>query len=135
MHTKTSDEAADEASAHSMATSVSADVPTPTIRLLTVERFRGIQSLTWRPSIGLNVVLGGGDVGKTTILDAIALLLSPQLFRKFVRCGLLCAPHHGRVHGRGRHRPATGERHRPPIQAFMALGVEWYRRRRSRSQR
>ena len=49
MHTKTSDEAADEASAHSIATSVSADVPTPTIRLLTVERFRGIQSLTWRP--------------------------------------------------------------------------------------
>ena len=80
MHTKTSDEAADEASAHSIATSVSADVPTPTIRLLTVERFRGIQSLTWRPSIGLNVVLGGGDVGKTTILDAIALLLSPSYF-------------------------------------------------------
>ena len=49
----------------------------PTIRLLTIERFRGIKALTWRPGSGLNVILGGGDVGKTTILDAIALLLSP----------------------------------------------------------
>jgi putative ATP-dependent endonuclease of OLD family len=33
--------------------------------------------MTWLPAPGLNLVLGGGDVGKTTILDAIALLLSP----------------------------------------------------------
>ena len=26
---------------------------------------------------GVNVVLGGGDIGKTTILDAVSLLLSP----------------------------------------------------------
>ncbi|QSR85305.1 AAA family ATPase [Methylacidimicrobium sp. B4] len=49
----------------------------PTIYALTVERFRGITSLKWKPSRGVNVILGGGDVGKTTILDAIALLLSP----------------------------------------------------------
>ena len=49
----------------------------PTIRLLTIERFRGIKALSWRPGAGLNVILGGGDVGKTTILDAIALLLNP----------------------------------------------------------
>lgn len=54
--------------------------PKPTIRLLTIERFRGIQALTWRPFPGLNVILGGGDVGKTTILDAVALLLSPTNF-------------------------------------------------------
>ena len=54
--------------------------PKPTIRLLTIERFRGIQELSWRPHSGLNVILGGGDVGKTTILDAIALLLSPTNF-------------------------------------------------------
>ena len=54
--------------------------PKPTIRLLTIERFRGIQALTWRPRPGLNVILGGGDVGKTTILDGIALLLSPTNF-------------------------------------------------------
>ena len=54
--------------------------PKPTIRLLTIERFRGIQALSWRPHSALNVILGGGDVGKTTILDAIALLLSPTNF-------------------------------------------------------
>lgn len=47
------------------------------IRLLTIKRFRGIENLVWRPSKGVNVILGGGDVGKTTILEAIALLLNP----------------------------------------------------------
>jgi hypothetical protein len=49
----------------------------PVIRKLVIERFRGIQRLEWRPAAGLNVILGGGDVGKTTVLEAIALLLSP----------------------------------------------------------
>jgi putative ATP-dependent endonuclease of OLD family len=48
------------------------------ILVLRIERFRGIRSLAWRPSPRSNVILGGGDVGKTTILDAIALLLSPS---------------------------------------------------------
>src|ERR1700755_2917485 len=50
----------------------------PLIRALTIKRFRGIEEITWRPAKGLNVILGGGDVGKTTILEAIALLLSPS---------------------------------------------------------
>lgn len=50
---------------------------TPHIRLLTIKRFRGIEDLTWRPGKGVNVILGGGDTGKTTILEAIALLLNP----------------------------------------------------------
>lgn len=50
---------------------------TPFIRKLSIQRFRSIKSLTWRPAAGLNLILGGGDVGKTSILDAIALLLSP----------------------------------------------------------
>jgi putative ATP-dependent endonuclease of the OLD family len=49
----------------------------PRIRRLSIERFRGISSLTWRPAPGVNLILGGGDVGKTTILDAVGLLLSP----------------------------------------------------------
>lgn len=49
----------------------------PKIHRLTVERFRGIKKLTWLPAEGANFILGGGDSGKTTILDAIALLLSP----------------------------------------------------------
>ncbi len=42
----------------------------PIIMRLTIERFRGVASLTWLPAKGTNVVLGGGDAGKTTILDA-----------------------------------------------------------------
>ena len=55
----------------------SAKLPAAAIYALTIERFRGITSLKWKPSRGVNVILGGGDVGKTTILEAIALLLSP----------------------------------------------------------
>ena len=44
---------------------------------LSIERFRGILSLKWQPARGVNIILGGGDTGKTTILEAIALLLSP----------------------------------------------------------
>src|SRR4051812_44082606 len=49
----------------------------PIIYRLSIERFRCIKTFTWHPTKGVNVILGGGDVGKTTILDAIALLLSP----------------------------------------------------------
>lgn len=51
---------------------------TPQIRRLTIERFRSFQSLTWYPSPGMNVILGGGNAGKTTLLEAIALLLYPN---------------------------------------------------------
>ena len=53
------------------------DTQKPLIRQLKIERFRGIEKLTWNPEPGVNLILGGGDVGKTTILDAIALLLNP----------------------------------------------------------
>lgn len=49
----------------------------PHIRHLSIKRFRGIEALSWFPASGLNMLLGGGDVGKSTILDAIAMLLSP----------------------------------------------------------
>jgi putative ATP-dependent endonuclease of OLD family len=49
----------------------------PAIRRLTIERFRGIKGMVWNPSPGVNVIIGGGDVGKTTVLDAIALVLNP----------------------------------------------------------
>jgi putative ATP-dependent endonuclease of the OLD family len=44
---------------------------------LRIERFRGISLLEWKPAAQLNVILGGGDAGKTTVLEAIGLLLSP----------------------------------------------------------
>ncbi len=43
---------------------------------LNIENFRGISKLEWRPSPQVNVILGGGNVGKSTLLEAIALLLS-----------------------------------------------------------
>lgn len=44
---------------------------------LKIEKFRGIRSLRWHPSAGVNVILGGGNVGKSTLMESIALLLSP----------------------------------------------------------
>lgn len=47
------------------------------IRRVLVQRFRCIEALTWFPQAGLNVLIGPGDTGKTALLDAIALALSP----------------------------------------------------------
>src|SRR5262245_46448424 len=49
----------------------------PIILQLAIERFRGVRAFTWLPTRGANIILGGGDAGKTTILDAVALLLAP----------------------------------------------------------
>jgi putative ATP-dependent endonuclease of the OLD family len=46
------------------------------IRHVFIRRFRGIAELDWAPRPGLNAILGAGDVGKSTILDALALALS-----------------------------------------------------------
>ncbi|MEP4926235.1 MAG: AAA family ATPase [Hyphomicrobiales bacterium] len=51
---------------------------TSTILRLKISNFRGIHELEWRPSPGMNFVLGGGDTGKTTVLEAIDLLFSPS---------------------------------------------------------
>ncbi len=45
---------------------------------LTINKFRGIQELKWYPSKGTNFILGGGDTGKTTVLEAVDLLFSPS---------------------------------------------------------
>ncbi|WP_374109393.1 ATP-dependent endonuclease [Anaeromyxobacter sp. SG17] len=43
-----------------------------------IERFRGIRHLRWSPGGGVACLVGPGDSGKTTILDAIDLLLAPR---------------------------------------------------------
>lgn len=43
---------------------------------LTITKFRGIKELNWYPSAGMNFILGGGDTGKTTVLEAIDVLFS-----------------------------------------------------------
>lgn len=43
-----------------------------------IQNFRSIRSLTWFPSPGLNCLIGPGDSGKSTILDAIDLCLGAR---------------------------------------------------------
>lgn len=43
-----------------------------------IQNFRSIRLLTWLPSPGLNCLMGPGDSGKTTILDAIDLCLGAR---------------------------------------------------------
>ena len=71
---------------------------TAAIHKIHIQRFRSIEDLTWCPGPGLNLLLGGGNVGKTSLLDAIGLLLSPttnyslqdiDYFRRQVEDGFL----------------------------------------------
>ena len=48
------------------------------IKQLKIIGFRGIKHLVWNPDAGMNIILGGGDCGKSTILDAIGLLFNPS---------------------------------------------------------
>lgn len=48
------------------------------IKQLKIIGFRGVQNLVWNPHDGMNLILGGGDCGKSTILEAIGLLLNPS---------------------------------------------------------
>lgn len=48
------------------------------VRQLHIKGFRGIKNLTWNPYKGMNILLGGGDSGKSTILEALGLLFSPS---------------------------------------------------------
>ena len=48
------------------------------IRKVEIQNFRGIRSLTWLPSAGINCLIGPGDSGKSTVLDAIDLCLGAR---------------------------------------------------------
>jgi putative ATP-dependent endonuclease of OLD family len=48
------------------------------LRKVEIAHFRGIKSLTWLPSAGLNCLIGPGDSGKSTVLDAIDLCLGAR---------------------------------------------------------
>jgi putative ATP-dependent endonuclease of the OLD family len=50
------------------------------IRRLTIERYRGIQKLVWHPAPGVNALVGPADSGKSTVLGALARLLTPRAF-------------------------------------------------------
>ena len=48
------------------------------IRKIEIANFRGIQLLTWCPTPGINCLIGPGDSGKSTVLDAIDLCLGAR---------------------------------------------------------
>ena len=48
------------------------------IRRLEIRNFRSIQFLDWVPSAGINCLIGTGDSGKSSILDAIDLCLGAR---------------------------------------------------------
>jgi putative ATP-dependent endonuclease of the OLD family len=50
----------------------------PAIREVEIRNFRGICHLKWWPNPGINCLIGPGDAGKSTVLDAIELTLSAR---------------------------------------------------------
>lgn len=48
------------------------------VRRLEIRNFRSIQVLDWAPSNGVNCLIGPGDSGKSTIIDAIDLCLGAR---------------------------------------------------------
>lgn len=48
------------------------------IRKIEIANFRGIQRLAWCPTPGINCLIGPGDSGKSTVLDAIDLCLGAR---------------------------------------------------------
>lgn len=60
------------------------------IRYLTIKNFRGISSLVWTPKNAFCCIIGPGDSGKSTVLDAVEAALSSRWFSfsesDFLRC-------------------------------------------------
>ena len=48
------------------------------IRHIAIRNFRGIQLLDWYPTEGVNCIIGPGDSGKSSILDAIDFCLGAR---------------------------------------------------------
>ncbi len=53
------------------------------LRRLRIERFRGIKAATWKIDRRLVALVGAGDSTKTTLMDAIGLVLSPHYSPQF----------------------------------------------------
>lgn len=53
------------------------------IRFIRIENFRGLKSFEWHPNAGLNCIVGSGDSGKSTVIDAIDLVLGLRRSKVF----------------------------------------------------
>lgn len=56
----------------------------PRVRAVEIDNFRSIKRLCWFPEPGINCVIGPGDSGKSTVLDAIDLCLGARRHIQFV---------------------------------------------------
>lgn len=59
------------------------------IRQLSIENFRGVASLDWKPDLSFCCLIGAGDSGKSTVLDAVEAALSPR-WLSFTEPDFLC---------------------------------------------
>lgn len=50
---------------------------------LSIQNFRGIRFLEWYPHAGVTCLVGAGDSGKTTVLEAMEVALSPRTWTQF----------------------------------------------------
>ena len=48
------------------------------IRHIAIRNFRTIETLDWQPTEGVNCIIGPGDSGKSTVLDAIDYCLGAR---------------------------------------------------------
>ena len=48
------------------------------VRAVEIKNFRGIKELTWYPAAGINCLIGPGDTGKSSVLDALDLCLGAR---------------------------------------------------------
>lgn len=53
------------------------------IRHIKIKNFRAIGSFEWWPNPGINCLIGPGDSGKSTVIDAIDLCLGPRRTKEF----------------------------------------------------
>ncbi len=53
------------------------------VRQIEIRNFRGVAALTWDPNPGINCLVGPGDSGKSTVLDAIDLCLGARRTAQF----------------------------------------------------
>lgn len=65
----------------------------PRIRKLEIRNFRAIKSLDWFPSSGINCLIGPGDSGKSTVLEAIDICLGARRSFAFTDADFHCIDH------------------------------------------
>ena len=53
------------------------------IRHIKIKNFRSIKHFEWWPNPGVNCLIGPGDSGKSTVIDAIDLCLGPRRTKEF----------------------------------------------------